>query len=178
MVLDTEQLSFKVRAQDDFGIKHVGLDWQGIESPVEGKPAKGERILCRRRQRERLARDRGDVLGQVAGDRAAAGRTCGSSWKTISPGRGRVYSPTYTFYVLNAEQHAIWVTEQLSKWHRQSLLVRDREMQLFETNKQLRELDRRRARPAGEPATGSRTRRRPSGPTAGSSRAWSFRART
>ena len=30
--------------------------------------------------------------------------------------------------------------EQLSKWHRQSLLVRDREMQLYETNKQLREL--------------------------------------
>ena len=56
------------------------------------------------------------------------------------PGRPRVYSPTYTFYVLNAEQHAIWVTEQLSKWHRQSLEVRDREMQLHETNKQLRAL--------------------------------------
>ena len=41
-------------------------------------------------------------------------------------------------YVLNAEQHAIWLTEQLSKWHRQSLEVRDREMQLHETNKQLR----------------------------------------
>ena len=56
------------------------------------------------------------------------------------PGRARVYSPPYTFYVLNAEQHAIWITEQLSKWHRQSLVVRDREMQLYETNKQLREL--------------------------------------
>ena len=41
---------------------------------------------------------------------------------------------------MNAEQHAIWVTEQLSKWHRQSLEVRDREMQLYETNKQLRAL--------------------------------------
>src|SRR5439155_7999533 len=52
----------------------------------------------------------------------------------------RVYSPAYLLYVLNAEQHAIWLTEQLSKWHRQSLDVRDREMQLFETNKQLRQL--------------------------------------
>ena len=42
--------------------------------------------------------------------------------------------------MLNAEQHAIWLTEQLSKWHRQSLDVRDRELQLFEVNKQLREL--------------------------------------
>ncbi|MBC7820923.1 MAG: hypothetical protein IAG10_28905, partial [Planctomycetaceae bacterium] len=56
------------------------------------------------------------------------------------PGRERVYSPVYTFYVLNPEQHAIWVTEMLSKWHRQSLEVRDREMALHETNKALREL--------------------------------------
>ncbi len=63
------------------------------------------------------------------------------------PGRARAYSPTYTFYVLSAEQHYIWLTEQLSKWHRQSLDVRDREMQLHQTNQQLRllsdeELDR------------------------------------
>ncbi len=32
------------------------------------------------------------------------------------------------------------MTEQLSKWHRQSLDIRDREMQLHETNKQLREM--------------------------------------
>ena len=56
------------------------------------------------------------------------------------PGRKRVYSPNCTLYVLNAEQHAIWMTEQLNKWHRQALEVRDREMQLHETNKQLRDL--------------------------------------
>ena len=37
-------------------------------------------------------------------------------------------------------QHAIWLTESLSRWHRQSLEVRDQEMHLHETNKQLREL--------------------------------------
>ncbi len=56
------------------------------------------------------------------------------------PGRKRVYSPNYVLYVLNAEQHAIWMTEQLNKWHRQALEVRDRELQLHETNKQLRDL--------------------------------------
>ena len=45
VVLETEQLSFKVKAQDDFGIKHVGLEWQGIETAVSGTPGKGERIL-------------------------------------------------------------------------------------------------------------------------------------
>jgi hypothetical protein len=56
------------------------------------------------------------------------------------PGRERTYSPQYVLYVLNAEQHAIWITEQLSKWHRLSLEVRDRELALYETNKQLRDL--------------------------------------
>ena len=54
------------------------------------------------------------------------------------PNRPRVYSPTYTLYVLDVDQHAIWMTEQLNKWHRQALEVRDRELQLFETNKELR----------------------------------------
>ena len=82
------------------------------------------------------------------------------------PGRPRVYSPTYTFYVLNAEQHAIWLTEQLSKWHRQSLEVRDREMQLYETNKQLRalaaeELDRPETRRRIENQADGRAGQRP-----------------
>jgi hypothetical protein len=51
-----------------------------------------------------------------------------------------VLSPPFILYVLSAEQHAIWLTEQLSKWHRMSLEVRDRELQLYETNKQLRQL--------------------------------------
>ena len=55
---------------------------------------------------------------------------------------GREASLFAALHVLRAtaEQHAIWITEQMSKWHRQSLEVRDREMQLYETNKQLREL--------------------------------------
>src|SRR5690606_11780704 len=56
------------------------------------------------------------------------------------PGRERTYSHPFLLYVLTPEQHAIWLTEQLSKWHRQSLEVRDRELQLHEANKQLRQL--------------------------------------
>jgi hypothetical protein len=139
VVLDTEQLSFKVRAQDDFGIKHVGLEWQGVESAVNGTPSNGERILS-------AGGNEKDSL-ELPGTFSA--KSLGIEPQAVNvrlfvedylPGRGRVYSPTYTFWVLNAEQHAIWITEQLSKWHRQSLLVRDREMQLFETNKQLRDL--------------------------------------
>ena len=98
------------------------------------------------------------------------------------PGRARVYSPPYTLYVLNAEQHAIWLTEQLSKWHRQSLEVRDREMQLFETNKQLRdlsadELDRPETRRRIENQADGRAGQRPAavGPGRDAAKTWSSR---
>ncbi len=45
VVLDTEQLAFKVRAQDDFGVKTVGIEWKGSDDATVKNPAKGERVL-------------------------------------------------------------------------------------------------------------------------------------
>lgn len=137
VILDSEQLSFKVRAADDFGVKRVGLDWEGVDKTTVSKPAKGERVLA--------AGDPEKELLELAGTFSAV--TLGIEPQPVQmrlfvedylPGRERVYSTPYLFYVLNKEQHAIWITEQLSKWHRQSLEVRDKEMALHETNKQLR----------------------------------------
>jgi hypothetical protein len=139
VVLDSEQLGFKVTAQDDFGVKRVGLEWRGIDKTNFKNPAVGERILA--------AGGPDKELLELTGTFSAV--SLGIEPQPIHvrlfvedyfPGRERVYSPTYLLYVLTAEQHAIWLTEQLSKWHRQALDVRDREMQLFETNKQLRQL--------------------------------------
>lgn len=139
VVLDSEVLNFKVKAQDDFGVKQVGIVWQGIDTTNFKNPAKGERILSAGGHEKEVL----DLAGTFSA------QSLGIEPQPINvrlfvedylPGRERVYSPTYMLYVLNAEQHAIWVTEMLSKWHRQSLEVRDREMQLHETNKQLRDL--------------------------------------
>jgi hypothetical protein len=139
VVLDSEVLSFTVKAQDDFGIKRIGMEWHGVETPEVKSPANGERILAGGgNDKEAL---------EIAGTFSA--KPLGIAPQPVNlrifaedyfPGRARVYSPIYTLYVLSAEQHAIWVTEQLSRWHRQSLEVRDRELQLFEANKQLRAL--------------------------------------
>jgi hypothetical protein len=139
VVLDSEALSFKIKSQDDFAVKRVGIEWHGIESPIVPRPARGERVLA---------------AGAIDRDTLEAAGTFSAKSLDIEPqpirlrvfaedylpGRARVYSPPYTLFVLNAEMHAIWVTEQLSKWHRHSLEVRDREMVLHETNKQLRAL--------------------------------------
>lgn len=139
VVLDSETLTFKIKAQDDFGIKRVGIEWIGIDKSGLQKPAKGERILA-------AGGNAKDVL-ELVGTFSAKSLEIDPQpiefrmfTEDYFPDRERVYSSAYVLYVLNAEQHAIWLTEMLNRWHRQSLEVRDREMQLFETNKQLREL--------------------------------------
>src|SRR5581483_7851074 len=139
VVLDSEQLTFKLTARDDYGVKQVGMEWRGLDKINFKNPAKGERI--------RSAGGNDKEMMELTGTFSA--KSLGIEPQPIQvrlfvedylPNRERVYSPTYLLYVLSAEQHAIWLTEQLSKWHRQSLDVRDKELQLFETNKQLRQL--------------------------------------
>ena len=139
VVLDSEQLNFRVKGQDDFGVKQIGIEWRGMENTIVENPAKGERILAA----GGFEKDSVDATGTFSA------RPLGIEPQPIElrvfaedyfPNRERVYSPTYVLYVLSPQQHAIWMTEQLNKWHRQSLEVRDREMQLHETNKQLRDL--------------------------------------
>lgn len=139
IILATEQLRFGVKAHDDFGIKRIGMEWSGLEGAVVEKPIQGERMLA--------AGDSDEVEMNVAGTFTAS--SLGIEPQPLQlrifaedyfPGRARTYSPTYTLFVLSPEQHAIWMTEQLNKWHRQSLEVRDRELTLYEANKQLRDL--------------------------------------
>lgn len=139
IVIDSETLTFKIRAQDDFGVKVVGIEWQGMDKTVVSKVAKGERILGAGASDKELLELTGTFCARTL-DIEPQPLSVRLFVEDYLPGRFRTYSPAYTLYVLSADQHAIWLTEQLSKWHRQSLEVRDREMQLHHTNQQLRML--------------------------------------
>jgi hypothetical protein len=139
VVLDSEMLSFKIHARDDFGVKRVGIEWLGLEDPAITKPAKGERLLAAGGN-DKEALDVGGTFSAKSANIEPQLIRARVFVEDYFPNRKRVYAPASFLYVLSPEQHAIWLTEQLNKWHRQSLEVRDREMQLYETNKQLRAL--------------------------------------
>jgi hypothetical protein len=139
VVLDSEHLTFKLTARDDYGVKRVGMEWQGADTVNFKKPAKGERFLSGGGPDQELLELTGTFTATALGIEPQP-LYVRLFVEDYLPGRQRVYSPAYLLYVLNAEQHAIWLTEQLSKWHRFALDVRDKELQLFETNKQLRGL--------------------------------------
>ncbi|MAI30289.1 MAG: hypothetical protein CMM07_01305 [Rhodopirellula sp.] len=138
VILDSEVLSFTIRARDDFGVKRVGIEWNGLDESIS-EIASGESILG--------AGDQHAESLELVGVFSAATHQITPQPIAVRifvedylPGRPRIYSPTSVFDVLDAEQHAIWITTQMARWHRMSLDVRDREMQLHETNKQLRQL--------------------------------------
>ena len=137
VVLDSEQINFNALAADDFGIKNVGISWRGLDDKLIEHPAKGEKLL----------RAGGPDQSSIQSPGTFSAKQLGIDPQPIEvrlwaedylPGRERVYSPPHILFVLTPEDHAIWITDQLSKWHRASLDVRDREMQLHETNKRLR----------------------------------------
>lgn len=139
VVLDSEQINFRVKAEDDFGVKQVGIEWNGLEGEVVERIAKGQRMLAAGGYERTVIEARGTFSAASLGIEPQPVQLRAFA-EDYLPGRKRVYSPTYVLYVLSPEQHAIWITEQLGKWHRQSLEVRDRELQLHETNRQLRNL--------------------------------------
>jgi hypothetical protein len=138
VLLDSEVIPFQIRARDDFGVKRVGIEWQGVDTTL-ANPAKGERIIgAGGPEAEFLelaatfSASRFGIEPQPVAVRLFV--------EDFHPDRERVYSPVSYFEILNPEDHAIWVTMQLSRWHRMSLEVRDRELQLHEVNKELRNL--------------------------------------
>ncbi|MEM9645368.1 MAG: hypothetical protein AAF989_10265 [Planctomycetota bacterium] len=138
VLLDTDVVAFKAFARDDYGVQRVGLIWEQVDDDgnlVEG----GEKLIAQGRP------DAG--MMELSGTFTAKGLPLIS--KTIAvrlyvedylPERGRVFGAMTVFDVLTADEHAIWIANELARWHRQSLDVRDRELKLFEANKQLRDL--------------------------------------
>lgn len=139
VIIDLETLTFKVRAQDDFGIKVVGIEWTGVDKTAVAKIARGERILGAGGSDKELMELTGTFCAKTL-EIEPQPLQVRLFVEDYLPGRSRTYSVPYLLYVMSAEQHSIWLTEQLSKWHRQSLEVRDREMQLHHTNQELRML--------------------------------------
>ncbi|WP_437227465.1 hypothetical protein SH661x_000364 [Planctomicrobium sp. SH661] len=138
ILLDSEVLTFQIRARDDFGVKRVGMVWQGLDENLR-EPAQGERMLGAGGSDKELLELNGTFSAKQLGiEPQPIGMRI--FVEDYLPGRERVYSPQCVFHVLNAEQHAIWVTAQLSRWHRMALEVRDRELQLHEVNQELRAL--------------------------------------
>ena len=140
IMLDTETLSFTVQAADDFGLGQLGLEWEGEPDPIDNpEPSRGDRVIAAgapgQNNLEAMAAFAPDSLGIPAQTLTLR------AWvKDAFPDRGRIYSAPYRVVVMTPEDHMIWLTKRLERWLDQAIEVRDHELELFQTNKDLRRL--------------------------------------
>jgi hypothetical protein len=140
VVLDEDVLSFEVAASDDFGLKRIGVEWSGVEDPRRNPvPDKGEYLLSGGDQQTASLNVQGTFGAKALGIEPQPIQLRAFT-EDYLPGRERVYSPVFRLYVLDREQHMIWITEKLHDWQHQALEVRDQEQRLFETNQELQQL--------------------------------------
>jgi len=140
VVLVDETISFDISAVDDFGIKHIGLMWDGVPDSLRtAELAKGEKTVAAGSPEKTQVETRGTfsaaregVAPQTLQIRAFA--------EDYLPDRERSFSPTFVLHILSPEDHAEWLTEQFGKWFRNAREVYETEQQLYETNRSLREL--------------------------------------
>jgi hypothetical protein len=140
VVLDSEVVSVDLDASDDFGVKRVGLSWVGSLTQADGQtPIRGEKIGAAGgfEKRELQARAtfcavRDGVEPQTLEIRAWA--------DDYLPARKHSYSASFVIHVLNKEDHALWLTQQFGKWLDAARESYERELQLHESNKELRRL--------------------------------------
>jgi hypothetical protein len=140
VILADESLQFDVVASDDFGVKCVGLQWKRLDGTDSDAPlAHGETLLAQGSPHtESLVangvftpRSEGNPM-QVIELRAFC--------EDYLPSRERTLSAPYRLYVLDRDQHMIWMTRQLEQWQRQTLEVRDEEQRLLDRNRELLQL--------------------------------------
>ena len=141
VILAKDTVKFDLNVSDDYGIRKVGLEWQGIEDALRNpNPAQGERIVSAG------APEMQDV-NTIATFCAATEGLSPQSFKVRAfaedymPDRERTYSAVYTLHILSEDDHFAWMTEQMSRWLRQAEGVYEHELALHDINNQLRQMD-------------------------------------
>ncbi len=140
VIVSTEVLSFEIQAGDDFGVKQVGLEWEGIANPVQNpNPASGEKTVS---------------SGSPTSEELSVAATFSTGRENVKPqslrlrayvedyfpDRGRIHSPQVVLHVLSPAEHFKWLIGQMRLWAGAAKDVHDKELQLHQINKELSNL--------------------------------------
>ena len=146
VVLDSEVVVFEVNTSDDFGVKQMGLEWKGVDDGTKNPKASGSKVAGAGAPETKTVESRATFCATREG--VAPQSLELRAWaEDYLPGRERSRSASFVLHVLNKTDHALWVTQQMTKWLEAAKETYEREQQLHATNKEMRamsaeELDR------------------------------------
>jgi len=144
VLLDTDTLRFRVDVRDDFGIRRVGLEWEGLAEWSTGSDDPAART-----RGERLLKQGGVDVESIEAVATFCPAALGIAPQPIflrafaedyKPGRPRAVSTPLLIYVVDKAEHALVLNTRLAQFRQRASEVRDREMALLANNKELRDL--------------------------------------
>ena len=139
-LLTTETLPLDLSANDDYGIREMGIEWEGIQDSLENPiPSNGQRLAKSGEPQDRSLQARttfNPVLLEIPPQTV---RLRAYVTDYVPDGK-RTYSPPITLHILDPEEHALYVTSQYKAWQRRAQEIYERELQLNDRNKTLREM--------------------------------------
>ena len=128
-VLLDQQLSFQLLAEDDFGIAKLGMEWI-----LGDNRSFGERILGGGGE----ATMQLDAFFQASSFNVSPGELSLRFWAIDElPGREKVYTDPIRINLVSRSEHAVWISEEFDRWRQAAMDVRDRELGLYERNREL-----------------------------------------
>ena len=141
VVLSTDTITFDLQSRDDFGVKNVGLEWKGLQHPVQNpNPDSGEKLVIGGTPEQTRLTATGTFCADTDNIRAQT-LELRSYVEDYKPERGRIYSPAYVLHVMTPDQHAVWMMSQLRRWASLADDVYEEEMRLHDANRQIRQMD-------------------------------------
>jgi hypothetical protein len=146
VVLESEVVVFEVSASDDFGVKQLGLEWKTLDDGTKKEKTEGSKVAAAGEPEKKNVEARATFCATREGvpPQSLEVRVWADDYL---PGRERSRSASFVLHVLNKTDHALWLTQQMTKWLEAAKETYEREQQLHVTNKELRsmsaeELDR------------------------------------
>lgn len=140
IVLTTDTVTFDLQSRDDFGVKSVGIEWNGVAHPVENPvPQSGNSLVeAGSPEKTRLA---ARAAFCAATENVEAQALEIRAWvEDYLPERGRTYSSPTVIHVMTPEQHSVWVMEQLRRWASLADDVYEEEIRLHDVNREIRQM--------------------------------------
>ncbi|MFD0892132.1 hypothetical protein KBB96_11945 [Luteolibacter ambystomatis] len=141
VMLPEETIDLEALAEDDFGLKTAGIEWQGeFSRPTDETPATGGMKLS----------DGGTELRRFSGPVAFSPGAFGIGPQKLTlraysedylPGRPRMYSEPVTLYILSRDEHAQMLKNQFDRAITELEDLARRERNQLEENERIERLD-------------------------------------
>jgi hypothetical protein len=140
VMLPEETVDFEVLAEDDFGVKQMGIEWSGqFTRPTDERPAQGElKLIDGSPEERRLAKSAAfspAAFGIVPQKITLRGYT-----EDYFPQRDRVYSEPVILYVLTRDEHAQILKAKFDRTISELEDLARREQELLDENERLERL--------------------------------------